>query len=614
MTGVLDYPDPISGDDLRRVLEQSLEQLVAGVPLRQSLNHIAHQVSLIASFSACWILLLDEQGERRTGGSWNMDEYDERIAAVRLSVAERELRSPSARALHFGEPILIEDLLADPTFSAWRSVAIEYDIRSMMSVPLIIAGDVIGVLNGYRRDRHRWLEEEASAVQSLVHHAAVAVHIAALLDRQRENIAKLNEANAELERRRVTLERAGEIHAELTSAVVDGLGFEEVTERLAAALGRPVAIWDAAGRMTHAAPAGHRAECEQLRPLPAADGRGGSRLDVLQSEIVVGQQVTGYITAQDPGAGCSELDRRALQHAASVLALVFVNARVASETEERLRAGFLQELVTSRTLQRQWIVERGWRYGFRLGNPYRVLITELIGWPQYISSAQLSETAEAPRLAEAFRRVATSIEAELPGSLTSRSGHALITLVPGDSVSAVKEKLMSVAHRVRTEWAREFGGVAIRCAIGGPGIEPEELRRSYSDAQRCLRIVRGLGSGRHVIAAEDLGFLAPLMDTRDPATLTNVADRVLGPLLRYDRAKGGTLVETLRVLLAGNGAPEQAASVLHVHPNTVRYRIRQIEELSSLDLRSAQNRLELALACAIESVRSELAAPVSASA
>jgi hypothetical protein len=77
---------------------------------------------------------------------------------------------------------------------------------------------------------------------------------------------------------------------------------------------------------------------------------------------------------------------------------------------------------------------------------------------------------------------------------------------------------------------------------------------------------------------------------------------VLQPVLAQPAADRAVLLETLRQWFAENGSTSAAAAVLHVHRNTVRYRLRRIEELTGQELANpaAAGRLLLALqACRI---------------
>jgi PucR family transcriptional regulator, purine catabolism regulatory protein len=85
--------------------------------------------------------------------------------------------------------------------------------------------------------------------------------------------------------------------------------------------------------------------------------------------------------------------------------------------------------------------------------------------------------------------------------------------------------------------------------------------------------------------------------------LSAYREEVLGRLKAQD--KGGVLMQTLHAYLATNGSPTDAADRLHLHRNTVLYRLSRIEELLQADLRDAEVRLALHLALKIGDVLSE---------
>ena len=75
---------------------------------------------------------------------------------------------------------------------------------------------------------------------------------------------------------------------------------------------------------------------------------------------------------------------------------------------------------------------------------------------------------------------------------------------------------------------------------------------------------------------------------------------MLRPVLAQPEADREVLLETLRTWYAEKGSTSTAAARLYVHRNTVRYRLRRIEELTGEDLSDpgASGRLLLALAAA----------------
>jgi PucR family transcriptional regulator, purine catabolism regulatory protein len=71
---------------------------------------------------------------------------------------------------------------------------------------------------------------------------------------------------------------------------------------------------------------------------------------------------------------------------------------------------------------------------------------------------------------------------------------------------------------------------------------------------------------------------------------------VLGPLVDRDNQKSSELVASVRAFIEAGGRWEPGAEKLGVHRHTLRYRVRQAEELLGRDLSSAEDRLEVWLA------------------
>ncbi len=98
-----------------------------------------------------------------------------------------------------------------------------------------------------------------------------------------------------------------------------------------------------------------------------------------------------------------------------------------------------------------------------------------------------------------------------------------------------------------------------------------------------------------VVRAGYHGLLAAVSDER----LVDYSRRHLGPLIEHDRARKGALVSTMRAYLE-TGEQQQAAQRLRVHPNTLRYRLDRIREITGLDLEDPETRLNLSVALRVQ--------------
>jgi PucR C-terminal helix-turn-helix domain/GGDEF-like domain len=85
-----------------------------------------------------------------------------------------------------------------------------------------------------------------------------------------------------------------------------------------------------------------------------------------------------------------------------------------------------------------------------------------------------------------------------------------------------------------------------------------------------------------------------------PDASQSVARRVLGRVFDVPEDDRAIILETVRVWLASSGSTSTAASRLHVHRNTVRYRLRRLETLTDRSLADPLDVAELhvALECA----------------
>ncbi|MEU6348244.1 helix-turn-helix domain-containing protein [Streptomyces sp. NPDC047072] len=100
------------------------------------------------------------------------------------------------------------------------------------------------------------------------------------------------------------------------------------------------------------------------------------------------------------------------------------------------------------------------------------------------------------------------------------------------------------------------------------------------DNLRLLVAVASRSPRRGRVRVED--FLPQLLLARSPELADAVADRVFGPLTGGDR---GELTATLVCLAENEFDSASTTAALHLHRNTLLYRIRQIEKLTGLDLR-----------------------------
>jgi len=143
----------------------------------------------------------------------------------------------------------------------------------------------------------------------------------------------------------------------------------------------------------------------------------------------------------------------------------------------------------------------------------------------------------------------------------------------------------------RSHTGRLFPDAVLTVAIGGACRDPSEIARAYAQARRTIAAMRRMGRQGEVFAFEDLGIHRLLLQVPDLNELRSFADEVMGPLAAHERQHRSGYLKTLAVYLRENGSLQRAARRLHVHPNTVTYRLNRVESITALDLDRYQDRL-----------------------
>jgi hypothetical protein len=134
--------------------------------------------------------------------------------------------------------------------------------------------------------------------------------------------------------------------------------------------------------------------------------------------------------------------------------------------------------------------------------------------------------------------------------------------------------------------------VSIGVSAGLTG--PAAIRRGAEQAGHARRLAEARGGG--VVTSDEIYTHALLLATVPDDVRRSFTDGLLAPLFAYDRRHQSDLVRTLGVFLDCAGSWSGCAQRLHVHVNTVRYRIGRIEGLTGRDLSSMADRVDLFLA------------------
>ena len=183
-------------------------------------------------------------------------------------------------------------------------------------------------------------------------------------------------------------------------------------------------------------------------------------------------------------------------------------------------------------------------------------------------------------------------EGEDPDRLAMRLGADVIGVALPPQVCALVPDPEAPGRRAQLE-----GAFSDRLGVLGPALPWRAAGVSAGRARAALALLREgtIGSANEGLVAADDHSLALLLNA-DRRLARDMAETALAPLADETPASRERLSSTLLAWLRHRGRTELVAEALHVHPQTVRYRIGRLRELYGERLDDPDVRFELELA------------------
>ncbi|GLZ02808.1 hypothetical protein Acsp03_02750 [Actinomadura sp. NBRC 104412] len=322
------------------------------------------------------------------------------------------------------------------------------------------------------------------------------------------------------------------------------------------------------------------------RPLTVPNLTGDAA-SVIVAPVSVGEDVAGHLLTVGGRDHDLTEDMRLLvtEHAAMVCGVMLGRELVVAAAAGRARQELFEGLLHARGAgtgdREDGEAERWARHlGYDPERRYHVLAVALV----HAGPSAAAGTGPLAFVESTLTRLA-------PDAIVAARQDEVVAIVPvngeGEEGLAEVRKLASACADSIAE--RRLGVVA--AGVGNECGGAAGIARSYAEAGRALAGVRRMGGSGGVAAFADLGIHRLLLRVPDVGDLRAFADEVIGKLLDEEEATGMEYLTTLSVYFNENSSPRRTARRLHVHPNTVSYRIRRVEEITGLSFDVHRDRL-----------------------
>ncbi|AZR74776.1 hypothetical protein BBF96_01295 [Anoxybacter fermentans] len=291
-----------------------------------------------------------------------------------------------------------------------------------------------------------------------------------------------------------------------------------------------------------------------------------------------------------------EQDFITIIQAANALALKLNFNRFVQTLARKTCNELIKELLAGKTQDKEVMIKRGELAGWDLTIPYQLYIFRFKDYYQFHDQEEgegvyfLFDYQE-----KVIRYMHRIMKSRFPYRYIIFDYEDDILLLVNIHSDNLEDERRAVVRIVKEELERKFKKIKFYIGAGRYYHNCLEIRKSYRECLKALTVLRYGNISDEILFFEDIGILQILWEV-DHNNLVKFTNEMLKGLIEYDRESQTDLINTLGVYLASDCKIQKTAEKLHVHPNTISYRIKRINEILGCDLKDFETKLNLSIA------------------
>jgi len=277
------------------------------------------------------------------------------------------------------------------------------------------------------------------------------------------------------------------------------------------------------------------------------------------------------------------------------------------QVELRYKNSFLKDLMFDHIHREDYTMEEKMAsfFGTSFLPPYTVMVIDRDNATPYEGKNKVP-VSEPPVLAGLSTR--EDLYARIYRFLKTKFGRVHYTAIGGKMVILVSlypdpEKNLSILENLIGEFKSGFlaeSNCSLSVAIGCSIDDIFNVAQSYKQAKKCIEFVRSSNIEDALFVWTKMGIMRLLItassNKSNKEEIRHFVEQYLGGLKNLDTSETIRHLETLEALSRHGWNLKSAAKDMHVHYNTVRYRLSAISDLVPFSLEDPEIRLQISIA------------------
>lgn len=241
------------------------------------------------------------------------------------------------------------------------------------------------------------------------------------------------------------------------------------------------------------------------------------------------------------------------------------------------------------------IVEKVAYYGYDLSGTCNIYVADIDNLGEYIEVNDISGK-------EAISQIKVKVIKILQDGLDKYNLKSP-TIEKGDSIiffnktdESRTKRLKIALKEIQENINNKIEGISISIGIGNSYGDLSQMKQSLKEAEWALQSAKFENKKNIIITYKEIGVYGLLFNIKDKSILEQYYFNMLGEIQKYDNMNDTELIKTLEVYLEESCNVTLTAEALFLHRNTLKYRLRKIEELLECNLHNFKDceRLQMA--------------------
>jgi len=273
------------------------------------------------------------------------------------------------------------------------------------------------------------------------------------------------------------------------------------------------------------------------------------------------------------------------------------NAIVLSRIEENSLTHFLSNILFGDGDLEGDAIEKAAYFGYNLSGECCICVIDIDGFERFLKLKNLHDEVSISKIKITFRKIVQDILEK----------HALkVPIIDKDDAviffNRAEENCMSrldkALKEIQEAIKNRMDGLSVSVGIGTSYKDLKMMKQSLNEAELAIDSAKCQGLDNTITKYKDIGIYGILFSVKNKKVLENYFFNVLGQISNSDN----NLLQILETYLNENCSITITAEKLFLHRNTLKYKIKKIEELLNCDLHNFEDCMNIKIALYINKI------------